>query len=194
MIEFILASGSASRRALLENSGVPFQVDPAKVDEDVLKQGFTGTPGELALYLAEAKALEVSTRRAGLVLGADQVLEFNGAAYDKAKSVDEARERLAMLRGSDHFLQGGIVLAENGKTVWSHSASSRLRIRNFSDDFLDHYIAHAGDILTKGVGAYAFEGIGAQLFEAVDGDFFAILGLDLLPVLDQLRQRGVISA
>jgi predicted house-cleaning NTP pyrophosphatase (Maf/HAM1 superfamily) len=41
------------------------------------------------------------------------------------------------------------------------------------------YLAEAGDILTKGVGAYAFEGLGAQLFEKVEGDFFSILGLPL---------------
>jgi septum formation protein len=194
MTDFVLASGSASRRALLENAGVPFAIDPARVDEDALKVGFAGTPAELALYLAEAKAVEVSSRRDGLILGADQVLEFDGKAYDKAKSVEEARERLMMLRGGDHWLKGGVVLAQNGEIVWSQSSSSRLRIRDFSDDFLDHYLQNAGEILTKGVGAYAFEGLGAQLFEAVDGNFFAILGLDLLPVLDQLRQRGVIAA
>ena len=193
MTEFILASGSASRRSLLENAGVRFSVDPAKVDEDALKVGFTGSPGDLALYLAEAKALEVSSRRAGIVLGADQVLEFDGQAFDKAKSVEEARHRLIMLRGSDHWLQGGVVLAQDGHILWSHRSSSRLRIRDFSDAFLEHYLATAGEILTKGVGAYAFEGLGAQLFEAVEGDFFAILGLDLIPVLNQLRQRGVIA-
>ena len=194
MSEFVLASGSASRRSLLENAGVAFEIDPARVNEDALKVGFEGTPSELAVYLAKAKALEVSQRREGLILGADQVLAFNGQAYDKAKSIEEARERLAMLRGGVHTLEGGVALAENGEIVWIHSVTSRLTIRDFSDAFLDDYIANAGDILTKGVGAYAFEGLGAQLFERVEGDFFSILGLDLLAVLDQLRRRGLLNA
>lgn len=194
MTDFVLASGSASRRALLENAGVAFKIDPARVDEDALKVGFEGPPSALALHLAKAKALDVSGRNPGLILGADQVLEFDGKAYDKAKSAKEARERLVMLRGRTHWLKGGIALAQGGEIVWTHNSACKLKIRDFSDAFLDDYLQNAGDILTKGVGAYAFEGLGAQLFEAVEGDFFSVLGLDLLAVLDQLRQRGVITS
>jgi septum formation protein len=189
-MSFILASGSASRRAILDQAGLSFEVDPAHVDEAALKAVFRGDAAALALHLAEAKALEVSRRRAGIVLGADQVLAFDGKVFDKAKTVEEAAERLAMLRGKTHWLKGGVALAEGGEIVWRHESSCRMVVRNFSDAFLDDYLARAGDILTKGVGAYAFEGLGAQLFEHVDGDYFAVLGLPLLPVLGALRARG----
>jgi septum formation protein len=193
-MSFILASGSASRRSLLINAGVSFDVDPAKVDEAELKAAFVGSPGDLALHLAKAKAFEVSARRDGLVLGADQVLEFEGQAYDKARTVAEASERLKTLRGGVHYLKGGVVLARGDTLVWSHQSSARLTMRSWSDEFHDRYMAEAGEILTKGVGAYAFEGLGAQLFEKVEGDFFSILGLPLLPVLEALRAEGVIKA
>lgn len=193
MTDIVLASGSASRRALLENAGVPFVVDPADVDEGALKYAFPGDPGALALHLAEAKALAVSTRRAGLVIGADQVLEYDGKTFDKAMDADEARARLAMLRGRTHWLKGGIAFARDGEIVWRHKSACRMVMRQVSDAFLDDYMTRAGDILTKGVGAYAFEGLGVQLFEHVDGDFFAVLGLDLLPVLAELRRLGVLA-
>jgi septum formation protein len=193
-MSFILASGSASRRAILENAGLDFEVDPADVDESALKAVFRGDAAALALHLAEAKALEVSRRRAGLVLGADQVLAFDGTGFDKAKTVEEAAERLAMLRGKTHWLKGGVALAEDGEIVWRHESSCRMVVRNFSDAFLEDYLARAGDILTKGVGAYAYEGLGAQLFEHVDGDYFAVLGLPLLPVIGALRNRGAAPA
>ena len=189
-MSFILASGSASRRALLENAGLRFEIDPADVDEAALKAQFSGDAAALALHLAEAKALGVSSRRPGLVLGADQVLAFDGKVFDKAKTVQEAAERLAMLRGKTHWLKGGVALARDGEVVWRHESSARMVVRNFSDAFLDDYLARAGDILTKGVGAYAFEGLGAQLFEHVEGDYFAVLGLPLLPVLGALRAQG----
>jgi septum formation protein len=192
-MSFILASGSASRRTLLSNAGVDFEVDPADVDEGVLKAQFAGSPADLALHLAETKALAVSTRRDGLVLGADQVLELDGAAYDKARSTQEASERLTMLRGKAHYLKGGVVLARGNDIVWRHQSSAKLTMRAWSDAFHTRYLAEAGDILTKGVGAYAFEGLGAQLFEKVEGDFFSILGLPLLPVLGALREHGVIE-
>jgi septum formation protein len=189
-MSFILASGSASRRAILENAGLNFEIDPADVDEDALKHAFQGDAGALALHLAEAKALAVSKRRDGLVLGADQVLAFDGKVFDKAKTVEEAKERLAMLRGTTHWLKGGVALAQDGEVMWRHQSTCRMVVRNFSDPFLEDYIARAGDILTKGVGAYAFEGLGAQLFEHVEGDYYAVLGLPLLPVLSELRSRG----
>lgn len=189
-MSFILASGSASRRALLKNAGLVFQIDPADVDEAAVKNTFAGEPGALALELAEQKALAVSQRRSGLVLGADQVLEHDGKAYDKARSVEEAAERLRTLRGKTHWLKGGVAAARDGEIIWRHQSACRMQMRDFSDDFLARYLDEAGDILTKGVGAYAFEGLGAQLFDTVEGDFFAVLGLPLLPVLTMLRQEG----
>lgn len=191
-MSFILASGSASRRAILENAQLSFEIDPADIDEGAVKDSFPGTPAALALELADRKALEVSKRRPGaLVLGSDQVLEFEGQAYDKARSVEEAEARLRQLRGGVHYLQGGIALARDGEIVWRHQATSTLVMRDFSDEFLAHYLENAGDILTKGVGCYAYEGLGAQLFERTEGDYFAILGLSLLPVLEALRREGV---
>lgn len=186
----ILASGSASRRAILDNARLAFEVDPADVDEDALKAGFDGEAGDLALYLAEAKALAVSRRRDGLVLGADQVLEFDGQVFDKAKSSEEAAARLRALRGRTHWLKGGIAAARGGEIVWRHKSACRMVMRDFTDAFLAEYLQTAGDILTKGVGAYAYEGLGAQLFCEVEGDYYAVLGLDLLPVLAMLRAQG----
>lgn len=193
-MSFILASGSASRRAILENAQVAFEVDPADIDEGAVKDSFSGDPAALAMKLAELKALEVSKRRPGaLVLGSDQVLEFEGVAYDKARSVAEAEARLRQLRGQTHYLQGGIALARDGEIVWRHQATSTLVMREFSDAFLADYLDNAGDILTKGVGCYAFEGLGAQLFERTEGDYYAILGLSLLPVLGALRAHGALA-
>jgi len=190
-MSFILASGSASRRTLLTNAGLTFEIDPADIDEAAVKDRFEGTPSQLAQELADLKALAVSKRRPGLVLGSDQVLELEGQAFDKARSVEEAAERLKRFRGKTHFLQGGIAAARDGEVIWRHQASSELEMRAFSDAFLEHYLAHAGDILTKAVGCYAYEGLGIQLFSRVKGDYSAILGLDLLPVLDFLRREGV---
>lgn len=193
MNHFILGSGSSSRRAILDNVGLAFEVDPARVDEAALKDAYAGGIDGLPLHLAKAKALEVSNRREALVLGADQVLLFEGQAYDKARTVAEAGDRLRMLRGKTHTLKGGVVLARAGQVVWSHESVCDMTVRDFSDAFLDTYLDNAGSILTQGVGAYAFEGLGAQLFDHVEGDYYAVLGLPLLPVLKALRDQGAIA-
>ncbi|WP_421789558.1 nucleoside triphosphate pyrophosphatase [Hyphobacterium sp.] len=193
MTRLILASGSEIRQQILRNAGIGFDVQMSGVDEDAIKQKWSGgDPADLALQLAEAKAGAVSKGNEGLILAADQILSLEGRLYDKAKSTDEARDRLLMLRGKPHTLHSGLVAVRNGQTIWRHKQDSHLSVREFTDSFLDQYLTSAGDELTKSVGAYAYEGFGAQLFEHVDGDYYAILGLPLLPVLSLLRDEGVI--
>lgn len=188
----ILASKSAARRAVLTEAGVPFTVHVADVDEDALK-----TPGvdpvELAAELARAKALAVSRHDAeAWVLGADQTLAFDGGLVSKAPTLAAARERLVAMRGRSHQLHSGAALARNGQVVWSGVDTVEMRMRDFSDAFLDAYLAAEGEALLTCVGSYRLEGLGSQLFEAVEGDYFTVLGLPLWPVLAELRRAGVI--
>ena len=190
----ILASRSAARRAMLTEAGVVFAVEDSGVDEDAIKVAMTGAaPTELAVELAMAKALAVSRRDPDAwVLGADQVLAFDGGLVSKAGSLDEARTRLGAMRGRSHQLHSGAALAHDGAVVWSGVDTVEMRVRPFSDAFLDAYLAAEGEELLACVGSYRLEGMGAQLFEAVEGDYFTVLGLPLWPVLAELRRAGVI--
>ena len=191
----ILASGSAIRREILEGAGLPHEVIIRPVDEAAIKASMLAENSRLrdiADALAEAKAMRVSRQEQGLVIGADQIMVMDDTLFDKPKTMEEVRERLISMRGKKHELVGAVVICENGFPVWRHVSRTKLWVRDFSDAFLDWYIETEGEALMKSVGAYRFEGPGSQLFEKVDGDFFAILGLDLLPVLDYLRTRGVV--
>ncbi len=192
-----LASGSAIRLRILTSAGVAVTVEKPSVDEAALKADMSGrgASGEdIAQALADAKAVAVSRRRPGLVIGGDQVLRFNGVLHDKAENLTEARARLAELAGETHELVGGVALARDGVVVRRHLEVSRLRMRALSDAALDRYMAAAGDAILASVGCYQFEGLGAQLFDRVDGDYFAILGLPLLPLLAMLRAEGALPA
>jgi septum formation protein len=192
----ILASKSAARRAMLTEAGVAFSVRVADVDEDAVKAVHDPADAAgLALELAQAKALAVSRQDADAwVLGADQTLGFDGGLVSKAASLGEARARLAAMRGRVHQLHSGAALARNGQIVWSGLDTASLRMRRFSDSFLDAYLTAEGEALLACVGSYRLEGLGSQLFEAVDGDYFTVLGLPLWPVLKELRRAGVIAA
>ncbi len=198
MTMLILASSSGIRARLLREAGVQFGVRPPDVDEasikDVLRRDSVA-PDAFADALAEAKALNVSDAMShALVLGCDQVLLCEGRVFDKARDPAEARETLAFLRGRDHQLVTSCVLAESGKPVWRYTEHATLRMRNFSDDFLDAYLKNEGKVVLGSVGCYQLEGRGAQLFDAIKGDFFCVLGLPLLPLLAALRSRGLIAS
>lgn len=196
MVSLILASRSAARRVILEGAAVPFTAEDARVDEDAIKTARTDLdPMGLALELAKAKALAVSERWPdAFVLGSDQTLDVDGATLSKAASLEEARGRLLDLRGREHRLHSGVALAKGRAVVWSTMDSARLTMRDFSEAFLDTYLASEGPAALSSVGTYRLEGPGAQLFERIEGDYFTVLGLPLWPVLAELRRLGVLAS
>jgi septum formation protein len=194
----ILASGSRTRREMLQAAGLAFTVVPADVDEAALRDRMRRedgamTPAEIAAALARAKAEAVSRDHPkALVIGADQVLALGDRILDKARDVAEARRTLTTLRGATHELHSAVALAERGAIAWTFVAMARLAMRAFSDAVIDDYLARAGSAVCTSVGAYQIEGPGIQLFERVEGDHFTILGLPLLPLLAELRSRKVL--
>ena len=195
MTPVVLASTSASRAAVLRGAGVPFEAVSPGVDEDAAKASLLAEgagPREVADALAELKAVRVSGRRDGLVIGADQTLDLDGALIDKPASLDQARERLKALRGRMHRLHAGVVVARSGEPIWREVQTSTLWVRPFSDAFLEDYLAQEGESVLKSVGCYRLEGLGAQLFSRIQGDYFGILGLPLLGLLDLLRRHGAL--
>ena len=195
----ILASQSASRKAMLEAAGVAFTAEAAGVDEESVKAAMIaeGTDGRrLADALAELKAIKVSRRHpTSLVLGCDStVAAGDGALIDKAESREDSRAQLRGLRGTTHKLTSAAVMALGGEPIWRHVDTARLTMRPFSDAFLESYLDTEWPAIGGCVGGYRLEGLGAQLFSRIDGDHFTILGLPLLPLLDWLRVRGELLA
>jgi septum formation protein len=194
----VLASASPTRAALLRSAGIPITIDAAAIDEAEVKASLRtarAEPAVVAETLAELKAQRVSRRHAGsLVIGADQVLECDGVLFDKPVDLAAARTQLLALRGRTHRLVSAVVLARDGQRAWHHVDRADLRMRDFSAGFLDHYLESSGDAVLSSVGAYQLEGRGAQLFVSIDGDYFTILGLPLLPLLDILREHGVLPS
>ncbi|MDB5495732.1 MAG: Maf/YceF/YhdE family protein [Phenylobacterium sp.] len=191
----ILASQSLARRAVLEAAGVPIEIAAAGVDEEAVKTAMLAdgaAPRDIAEALAEQKAVAVSRARPEYVVGADQTLEFEGRLYDKATTMEEARARLKLLRGKPHRLHSAVAVARGGAAVWRELDTATLTMRDFSDRFLEDYLAVEGAAALGSVGCYRLEGPGAQLFSRIEGDYFAILGLPLLGLLAFLRQHGAL--
>ena len=190
-----LASTSKVRADVLAGAGVAFDVTAPGVDEDAVKAGLLAegvSPRDVADALAELKAVRVSMKRPGLVIGADQTLDLDGQLIDKAGGRAEAKERLLALRGRSHTLHSGVVIARDGSPIWREVKSARLTMRSFSDAFLERYLDREGDAILSSVGCYRLESEGVQLFERIDGDYFTILGLPLLGLLDFLRLHGAL--
>lgn len=190
----LLASSSASRCAMLEAAGVPFEAVPAAIDERAIEaeMGEAG-PEETAQALAAAKAAAVSAAHPGRwVLGSDSLVELAGRRFDKPASRAEAAEHLRAFSGRALTLHSAAALARDGRIDWVEGDFARLMVRALSEDFITAYLDAEWPAVAGCVGCFRIEGPGAQLFERVSGDHFTVLGMPLLPVLAALRARGVL--
>jgi septum formation protein len=194
----VLASASSARRALLQASGVLFDVRPAGIDERAVEVPLIAggaSPADLASALADEKAVAVSLQDGdALVIGADQTLDVDGNRWTKPANLAEAREQLARLSGREHRLHSAVAIARGGTLHWRHREEARLTLRPLTAAEIDAYLAEVGEASAlMSVGAYQIEGPAIRLFERIDGDYFAILGLPLLPLLRYLRGEGEIA-
>lgn len=191
----LLASKSAGRRLALAQTGAPFEVSPANVDERALEAQVVAAGGgadEIAAALALAKALAVAAPAAAYVIGADQVASCAGRIFGKPETLEQARELLSFLSGRTHRLHSAIALARDGAVIFETVAYADMTMRALSAEFIDCYLAEVGDQALTSAGAYQVEGLGAHLFERIDGDHWTILGLPLMPLLSALQREGVL--
>ena len=196
MRPLLLASASPIRLQLLRNAGLEVTAQPARIDEDAIRQGLqadAASPRDIADALAEMKARKLAEKNTdALVLGCDQILAFKGRVFGKPETPDEARSQLSEFRGQTHQLISALVLYDDGKPIWRHMSEAKLTMRPLSDSYLDDYISRNWHSLRESVGGYKLEEEGIRLFFTIEGDYFSILGLPILPLLGYLGTRGFI--
>lgn len=195
---FLLASSSAIRLSLLRNAGLDVVPEAPRVDEETIRQALEAEgaqPRDIADTLAEMKARKIAERHLdALVLGCDQVLEFERRVWAKPETLDDARSQLHQMRGQTHRLLSALVLYDRGEPVWRHIGRADLMMRSFSDIWLEGYLSRNWDSIRHSVGGYKLEEEGVRLFSGIEGDYFTILGLPLLPLLSYLEARGFIAS
>ena len=193
----ILASSSETRLRLLRAAGLDVTSQNPRVDEVVIRSSLEAdlaSPRDIADALAEMKARKIADRNAdALVLGCDQVLEFQGKVWGKPESPEQALGQLMALRGQAHKLLSAVVLYDLGEPVWRFVGEVRLTMRPVTDDWLTAYVSRNWASIRHSVGGYKLEEEGIRLFSAIEGDYFTILGLPLLPLLGYLGERGFIA-
>ena len=194
----VLASGSATRAAMLRAAGLSFEVEVPRVDEEALKAALLAEERparDVADALAEMKAARVSGRRPGaLAIGSDQTLSCDGRLFSKPKTPEEAREQIGALMGRTHRLHSAAVICRDGEPLWRHVSEARLTMGRLSEAWLDGYVARNWDSIRHSVGGYRIEEEGVRLFARIEGDHFTILGMPLLPLLQFLSARGSIPS
>lgn len=193
----VLASASIIRRKLLHAAGVPLEVKAANVDEEALRRSLIAegaTPIEMSTALAEFKSRRVSRQYEGqLIIGCDQILEFEKTAYGKVIDMDAAKKFLLKLRAQTHILHAAAVICVNEQPIWRSLSSVEVTFRYFSDKYLDAYLKRGGASLLNSVGCYHIEGEGIRLIANLSGDIYAVYGLPMIELLGYLTDQGILE-
>jgi septum formation protein len=196
--QIVLASGSAIRGQMLSNAGIAFEAIVPRVDEEMIKialQAEKATPRDIADALAETKARKIGGKHPDkLVIGCDQVLDFDGQILSKPQTPEEAKEQLKVLRGKRHSLLSAVVVYHELEPLWRHVGQVRLYMRDISDSYLNEYVDRNWPSLQSSVGGYKLEEEGARLFSRIEGDYFTILGLPLIEMINYLTASGDLKA
>ena len=196
--QIVLASGSAIRGQMLSNAGIAFEAIVPRVDEEMIKialQAEKATPRDIADALAETKARKIGGKHPDkLVIGCDQVLDFDGQILSKPQTPDEAKEQLKALRGKRHSLLSAVVVYHEFEPLWRHVGQVRLYMRDISDSYLNEYVERNWPSLQSSVGGYKLEEEGVRLFSRIEGDYFTILGLPLIEMINYLTASGDLKA
>jgi MAF protein/D-tyrosyl-tRNA(Tyr) deacylase len=181
----ILASASPRRRALLEEVGLRFTVEPVDVDESA---DLPPDPAEHARVLAERKAHAAADgRREGIIVAADTIVVLGGRVYGKPAGESEAMRMLGDLAGREHTVITGVCVldAASGRRR-STVVSTLVRFHALSRDEIRRYVA-TGEPLDK-AGAYAIQGRGALLVAGIEGDWSNVVGLPVGAMLDLIEE------
>ena len=195
--KLILASSSEVRKALLEKSNISFTSIKANIDEDAVKSSLLSenySPRDIADALAELKASKISLKNQNsLVLGCDQILEFEGNILEKPPSKNSAIQQLMKISGKKHCAYSAAVIFESSQPIWRYVGKADLFLKNNSEEYISDYVNRNWESIKNSVGGYKIEEEGCRLFSKINGDYFSILGMPLLEIINFLCIRGVID-
>ena len=192
-VSIILASGSESRKLMLEEAGIAFDVIISPTDEDIIKDKISSLPySELVVHLAKAKAEPVSEENTeSIVIGGDQMCVLNDNLLHKPGSRDKAIESLKLLANQKHFQHSGVCIYKNNECLWEYSETVELKMHDLTEKEIINYVDIENPI--NAAGAYKFESLGCNLFSYVNGSSHTVRGMPLLPLLNALRDLNIID-
>ena len=192
MDSIILASKSAIRKKILEENGISCVVEPANVDEDLVKESLLNkgeSPQIISKNLAELKANKISNKKnEKLVLGADSIIDYNGNIISKPSNREEALATLKKLNGQKHYLISSVCISKNGSMLWNYTDKAVLTMKQMTDEELKSYLSKIKDSKLYSYNIYQIEGEGRSLFSKIEGDKNTIMGLPIKQIKEYLKQ------
>ena len=189
--KIVLASKSKIRKKILEKNGISCIVEPANVDEDLVKESLIkegANPNLISKNLAELKANKISKKlNEEIVLGADSIIDLNGTIVSKPSDRSEALKILQKLNGKKHHLISSVCISKSGSMIWNYTDKAALTMKKMEVEELKDYLAKIKDETLYAYNVYQIEGEGRSLFSKIEGDEDTIMGLPVKQIKEYLK-------
>ena len=192
MKKLILGSTSVYRKELMLKLGIPFETVKPSCDEEALKKTFLAegkSPLRVAESLAFEKAASLNNKfKSAVVIGGDQLVDFDGHIIGKSKTFEKAKEQLQAMAGRTHNLITSIaILNEDKKHILNHI--SKMKMKKLTSTEIENYLRL--DLPFDCAGSYKIERSGICLFDKIEtDDFSAIQGMPMMWVSQKLKELG----
>jgi len=190
--KIILASKSQIRKKILEKNHIKCVVQPANIDEVLVKESLLkekASPKIISKNLAELKANKVSQKFNNvIVLGVDSVIDLNGEIISKPNDREEALAILKKLNGKTHQLISSVCISKNGTMIWNYTDQANLTMKNMTTEQLKAYLKKIRDEELYSYNVYQIEGEGRNLFTKIEGNEDTIMGLPIKHIKEYLNK------
>ena len=191
-----LASQSPSRKQLLEQLGVNFELLLPDASEDAEALEVAHPNEKPRAYVQRVTDLKLETalqrlKNRGLalapVLCSDTTVAIGNTIFGKPDNAEHAKEMLKQLSGQTHRVLTAVSIGTMRKQSRALSIS-QVRFADLSKQDIDRYVA-SQEPLGK-AGSYAIQGKAAAFISHISGNYSGIMGLPMFETAHLLREFG----
>ena len=192
--KIILGSKSPQRRMIFDMTGIKYEVQASKFEENLDHSAFP-TPIDYVKANAIGKTTEVATRfpDADLIIGCDTVLYYDGKILEKPEDADEARRTLRMLSGDVHQVISVVCLCYptslvDGKPIVQiFEDISEVHFIEMTDAFIEKYI-ESGKWVEQ-AGSYHMQDTFSPIFiKKINGCYWNAIGFPCAKFCEKLME------
>ncbi len=194
MHQFILASQSPRRKALLEWAELPFEIIVSEAEENY---PFNLSMEEVPVFIAKNKATAVKAKilqergsvQHTCIIAADTVVVLDETILGKPIDKAAAMSSLQKLAGRIHEVITGVVVLYNEHEI-AFSETTKVEFHPLTKEQIEFYVDKYQPY--DKAGAYAIqEWIGVVGIKKIEGDFYNVMGLPVSKLMQKIKQLGI---
>ena len=186
--DFILASGSVHRLALLKTIGFePKKTVSANIDES---EKLHEKPLSFVKRMAYEKALKAREENPDeVIMSADTIVVVNSKILHKSQTPEEQTKVMQALSGKAHKVITSVCVCSKSGKISQRTVTTRILMKKMSEEEIKNYVASNEWV---GVVGYSIEGLLGAYVKKIIGSYSGVVGLPLYEAKNLLTGEGVL--